>query len=147
MLFKNINSDVFGREESDRNQEKFSQAVSLLNEKALGVRLYWDDVLQRIPCLKDGSIALVIADPPYNVTDAPWDQFNSPEEYLEWTELWLEALRPKLATDYHLFLFCDPCYMWRIENLLVQRGWPIKSRIIWAYRNLSMGRDLSLIHI
>jgi DNA modification methylase len=143
VLFKNINNDVFGREKSDRNQEKFSQAVSLLNEKALGVRLYWDDVLQRIPRLKDGSIALVIADPPYNVTDAPWDRFRSPEEYLEWTELWLETLRPKLARDYHLFLFCDPSYMCRIENLLVQHGWPIKSRIIWAYRNLSMGRDVA----
>jgi 16S rRNA G966 N2-methylase RsmD len=143
VLFKNINNNVFGREESDKNEEKFSQAISLLNEKALGVRLYWDDALQRIPVLKDGSVALVIADPPYNVTDAPWDRFPSPEKYLEWLETWLEVLRPKLARDYHLFLFCDPSYMARIEEMLVQHGWPIKSRIIWAYRNLSMGRDVT----
>lgn len=143
LLFKSINNNVFGREESDKNKEKFSRAISLLNEKALGVRLYWDDALQRIPVLKDGSTALVIADPPYNVTDAPWDRFPSPEKYLEWIETWLEVLRPKLARDYHLFLFCDPSYVCRIENLLVQHGWPIKSRIIWAYRNLSMGRDVT----
>ncbi|GAI63534.1 unnamed protein product, partial [marine sediment metagenome] len=143
VLFKSVNNDVFGREESPRNQEKFSQAVSLLNEKALGVRLYWDDALQRIPRLKAGSVSLVIADPPYNVTDAPWDRFEPPERYLEWVELWLEALRPKLAKDYHFFLFCAPSYMARIEELLVDHEWPIKSRVIWAHRNLSMGRDVT----
>jgi len=142
-LFKSINNNVFGREESGKNEEKLSQAVSLLNEKALGVRLYWDDALQRIPMLKNSSVPLVIADPPYNVTDAPWDRFPSPENYLEWLETWLEVLRPKLTRDYHLFLFCHPSYMARIEELLVQHGWPIKSRIIWAYRNLSMGRDVA----
>ena len=143
VLFSNINNDVFGREETNKNLEKFSQAVSLLNEKALGVRLYWDDALQRIPRLKDGSISLVIADPPYNVTDTPWDRVEPPEKYLEWTELWLEILRPKLARDYHFFLFCAPTYMARIETLLVGQGWPLKSRVIWAYRNLSMGRDVT----
>ena len=105
--------------------------------------MYWDDALQRIPRLKDSSVSLVIADPPYNVTDAPWDQFEPPEKYLEWTELWLEALRPKLARDYHFFLFCAPSYMARIEELLVHHGWLIKSRVIWAHRNLSMGRDVA----
>ena len=143
VLFKHINNDVFGREESDRNKQKLEQAVYLLNEKTLGIRLYHEDALERIPLLKDGSVALVIADPPYNVTDATWDRFASPEEYLEWMGAWLKALRPKLAADYHLFLFCSPSYMARIEQLLIDQGWPLKSRVIWAYRNLSMGRDVA----
>ncbi|MDP3064171.1 MAG: DNA methyltransferase [Chloroflexota bacterium] len=143
VLFKNINGDVFGREESMKSQEKFERTVSLLNEKALGVTLYWDDAMERIPLLKDGSVALVIADPPYNVSSASWDQFPSPEKYLEWMERWLEALRPKLACDYHLFLFCAPSYMVRVGGLLAQQRWPLKSHVVWTYRNLSMGRDVA----
>jgi len=107
------------------------------------VQLYHDDAMLRLPLLEDGSVALVVADPPYNVTDHAWDKIGGDAEYLDFTRAWLEALKPKLAADYHLYIFCSPHYAAPVEMLLRADGWPLKSRIIWSHRNLSMGRDAS----
>ena len=140
-LLKNVYNGVFGDKEDNKNFAKFEQAISALNEKILGIKLYHDDAFQRIPLLKDKSIALIATDPPYNKTDNEWDKIGTDDDYLEFTQKWLEAIQPKLADDYHLFFFCDPDYVAPVEMLLRQMGWPIKSRIIWEYRNLPKGRD------
>lgn len=142
-LLKNIRRNVFGDTDTEKNRQKFAEAVAALNQQALGVRLYQDDALQRIPLLDDKSIALVVTDPPYNVTDHEWDKIGTDDEFLEWMRSWLTALRPKLKDDYHLFVFCAPRYQASIEAMLVSDEWPIKSRIIWSHRNLSMGRDIT----
>lgn len=140
-LLDHIYSGVFGYGEAEKNLEKFTEAITNINERVLGVTLYHDDALQRIPLLDDGSVALVVADPPYNVTDHEWDRIGDDADYLEFTRGWLEAVRPKLADDYHLYLFCAPQYAAQVDMLLRADGWPLKSRIVWEHRNLSMGRD------
>lgn len=142
-LIKEVYANVFGNKGPDKEpMTKIERAVSALNEHALGVRLYYDDAFQRIPLLDDGSIALIVTDPPYNVTDEEWDQVGTDEEYLEFMQLWLKAVAPKLTKDYHLFLFCSPHYQADIELMLRQDDWPIQSRIVWSHRNLSMGRGV-----
>ena len=146
VLLRAIKDGVYGHtppKESDGNApSKFALSIAALNEKATGARLFCDDALERIPAFEDKSFALVIADPPYNVTALPWDQVGTAEEYLEWTTEWLRLLRPKLQADYHLFLFCSAEYQARIENLLLQGGWPLQSRVIWSHRNLAKGRQV-----
>lgn len=142
-LLKNVYEGVFGNKLTDKNLEKFDIAVKRLNEKALRVTLYHDDAFQRLPLLKDASVALVITDPPYNVTDEDWDKIGTDEEYLEFMGNWLDTVHPKLAEDYHLFLFCDAQYQARIESLLLARDWPLKSRIIWSNRSLPAGRQVT----
>lgn len=109
---------------------------------ASDLTLYQADALEFIPALGGGSVALVIADPPYNVTDHAWDKIGTEREYLFWTATWLEALRPKLAAGYHLFLFCDPAYAARMEAVLEATRYELRSRMIWEYRNLVKGRDV-----
>lgn len=109
---------------------------------ASDVTLYQADALEFIPALGNGSVALVIADPPYNVTDHAWDRVGTEREYLFWTATWLEALRPKLAAGYHLFLFCDPAWAARMEAVLEATRYELRSRMIWEYRNLVKGRDV-----
>lgn len=140
-LLRNVRKNVYGKVGSDRDHQRFVDTLAALNERALGVKLYHDDALQRIPLLPDGSIALVVADPPYNVTSYAWDQIGP--DYLVWMDEWLTALRPKLAGEYHLFVFCDPDYAAPIEMMLRAGNWPIKSRIVWEYRNLVNGRDVT----
>jgi len=141
-LLRSVKRGVFGDSAPDDNLKKFDTAVRNLNEKVLGVILYCDDALQRLPLLEDASVALVVTDPPYNVTDCDWDRIGNDEDYLEFTAAWLDALRPKLAKEYHLFFFCDPSYQARIEQVLHSGAWPLKSRIIWSNRSLPSGRNL-----
>lgn len=142
-LLRNVQNNVYGKAENDRDHVRFQETLAALNERALGVRLYHDDALQRLPQLANESVDLVVADPPYNVTDYAWDHIGSEAEYVDWMWEWLAALRPKLRPNYHLFIFCDPSYAAAVEMALRSADWPVKSRIIWEYRNLVNGRDVT----
>ncbi len=147
-LLTAVYNNVYGEKEDEKNFLKFDAAVKNLNEKALGVTLFHDDAFQRIPLLEDKSVSLVVTDPPYNVTDHEWDKIGTDDEYIEFTRKWLDAIRPKLADDFHLFFFCDPDYAARIErDVLIPDGWPLQSRGIWENRSLPSGRysDMKLI--
>ena len=142
-LLRDIRKSVYGKEESQRDLERFQDTLTSITEKALGVKLYQGDALQFIPTLADKSINLLVTDPPYNTTGHDWDQFGTREEFMAWLGSWLGSLQSKLADNYHAFIFCDPDYMADMEMLLRSLGWPIKSRIIWEYRNLVKGRDVT----
>lgn len=135
-LIESIDKGVFGKAPSESNRTKLEKAIAALNEKALGIKLYHDDAFQRIPTFEDASIDLVIADPPYNKTQHEWDVIGTDGDYLSWLRDWLTALKPKLKPDYHLFMFCSAAYAAPIEMMLHDDGWPLKSRVVWSYRNL-----------
>ena len=142
-LLRSVRQNVYGDKEDPATWEKFTRAIARMNEEALGITLIQGDSLQVIPTLENGAVNLVVTDPPYNVTDHEWDKIGTDVEYLDFTRAWLDALRPKLATDYHLFIFCDPKYQADIEQLLRADGWPLLSRIIWSNRSLPSGRMAS----
>lgn len=142
-LLRNIKANVFGDTQSDKNLDKFQVAVAAINQRILGVKLYCDDAFQRVQLLPDKSISLIVTDPPYNVTDNEWDRIGTDDEYIEWLGKWLDLIQPKLKDDYHLFLFCSPEYQARIELLIVGKNFPLKSRLTWWHKNMSMGRDVA----
>ena len=88
-----------------------------------------------------GEFDLVIADPPYNVTNWDWDKIGTPKEFIEQSRKWLEKTKTFLASEYHLFWFCSPRLATDIELLFRGLDLPIKSRIVWHRRNMAMGSD------
>jgi site-specific DNA-methyltransferase (adenine-specific) len=142
-LIESIYANAFGKKLDERNKGKLVAAVAVLNEKALGIKLYHGDAFEVVPQLEDGSVPLVTTDPPYNVTEEEWDKIGTDEEYLDFTRRWLAAVRPKLAKDYHLFFLCAKKYRADIEILLREEGWPILSRLTWWHKNMSKGRDVT----
>lgn len=121
-----------------RWEKQHSERVAA-NELASTVILYQGDAFAVLPQLD--NFALVVADPPYNVTDKPWDRIGTAEQYLNFTQRWLASVREHLEPEYHLFLFCDADYAAAIENeILMPGGWPLQSRIIWYNRSLPSGR-------
>jgi site-specific DNA-methyltransferase (adenine-specific) len=52
-------------------------------------QLYQGDSIDWLSSLKDGSVDLVFADPPYNLKKADWDNFESQEKYIEWSVKWI----------------------------------------------------------
>jgi site-specific DNA-methyltransferase (adenine-specific) len=142
-LLRDVRKNVYGKEHSERDWKRFADTLAALTEQALGVKLFCGDSLAFIPTMEDKSISLLVTDPPYNTTDHDWDQFGTREEFLGWMAEWLGLIQSKMAENYHAFIFCDPDYMADLEILLRSQGWPIKSRIIWEYRNLVKGRDVT----
>nr|WP_244214526.1 site-specific DNA-methyltransferase [Cupriavidus plantarum] len=103
--------------------------------------------LARIP---DGSIDLVVADPPYGLGKDYGNDSDllSGQAYLDWSVRWMDALIPKIAPRGSLYLFCTWQYSPELFVMLKQRMTMI-NEIIWDRRVPSMGgttRKYSSVH-
>ncbi|MDP3785498.1 MAG: site-specific DNA-methyltransferase [Undibacterium sp.] len=103
--------------------------------------------LQRIP---DGSIDLILTDPPYGLGKDYGNESDKQEAqaYLAWTERWIEAVLPKLKPTGSLYIFLTWRYSPEIFVMLKQRMTMI-NEIIWDRRVPSMGgsvRSFTSVH-
>ena len=60
-------------------------------------QLWRADVLELLGQLADGSVDLVVTDPPYAIAKAEWDEFESLEVYVDWCDTWLAEIARVLA--------------------------------------------------
>jgi len=96
------------------------------------------DVLAKIP---DGSIQLVICDPPYNISVAAWDDLS---HYVDWAGRWLREVERVLSPSGNFVLFGGLQYQGEAGSgdLLSLMGWMrahsrmlLANLIIWNYPN------------
>lgn len=108
------------------------------------------DAREGIRRLADGSIDLVVADPPYGLGK---DYGNDSDKraggrFLAWTEEWLEAIIPKLKETGSLYIFTTWRYSPEIFCFLKKRMIML-NEIIWDRKVPSMGgstRRYSSVH-
>lgn len=86
--------------------------------------------------LKENSIALVLADPPYNIAvgGARWDKIGN---YMKFARSWLSETVRVLRPGGALLLYGSPCEMWmaRMSVLLVDElGMQHVQDMPWVYR-------------
>ncbi len=112
--------------------------------------VYNEDCLLGIHRVQDSSVDLVIADPPYclgkDYGNAS-DKMNA-NDFLEWTEKWVQAVIPKLKPTGSLYLFAtwqhSPEIFCFIKKYMI-----MVNEIIWDRRVPSMGgstRKFSSVH-
>jgi DNA modification methylase len=112
---------------------EYKWSVATLRQKmreSSHIALIKGDMLAVLPAL-DRRFDLVIADPPYGVTDWEWDVLE--------TEKWLDAIRLVIASEFNLFWFCSPRMAADIEIVFRAKSIPIQSHIVWHRRNMAMG--------
>ena len=51
--------------------------------------IWLGDSIEWLRGLESSSVDLVFADPPYNIKKAEWDTFESQQEYVAWSLLWI----------------------------------------------------------
>src|SRR5688500_18527946 len=61
--------------------------------------LWRADVHELLARLPDGSVELVVTDPPYAIAKAAWDEFASLGAYVAWCDGWLAEVARVLAPD------------------------------------------------
>ncbi|BCG01051.1 methyltransferase [Paraburkholderia sp. PGU19] len=105
-----------------------------------GIELQNRDFLTDAANLPDGSIDLIVADPPYGLgKDYGNDSdMRSGEDFLAWTRAWLELAIPKLKPSGSLYIFCTWQYAPEIFVFLKSRLTMV-NEIIWDRRVPSMG--------
>lgn len=129
---RELRQEVWRAKVQDERRE-----LLLDKEIAHNVRTVRGDMLDVVPTL--GKFDLIVADPPYNVTDWKWDKIGA--GFLDEVRDWLSVCKDALADDYHLFWFCSPKYAADTELIFRELGLPIQSRIVWHRRNMAMGSD------
>jgi site-specific DNA-methyltransferase (adenine-specific) len=111
-----------------------------------GGELWRADVLELLGTLADGSVDLVVADPPYGIAKAEWDEFESLAAYVDWCDRWLAEVARVLAPT-------GSAYVCGFSELLAD----VKARcaprfagcrwLVWYYKNkANLGRDWGRSH-
>ncbi|KAA3612529.1 MAG: MerR family DNA-binding transcriptional regulator [Calditrichaeota bacterium] len=109
-------------------------------------KLYNLDVVSFFKTLKDETIDLIIADPPYNIKKAEWDTFQSQKEYVDWSMIWIKEAHRVLKKNGTIYIFGFSEILadlkWSANHLFKGSKW-----LIWYYRNkANLGTDWGRSH-
>jgi site-specific DNA-methyltransferase (adenine-specific) len=113
---------------------------------APGGELWHADVMALLGELADGSVDLVVTDPPYAIAKAEWDEFESLEAYVDWCDAWLAEVARVLAPH-------GSAYVCGFSEILAD----VKARsakrfdgcrwLVWYYKNkANLGKDWGRSH-
>lgn len=98
-------------------------------------KIIWGDVFDALEEIKDNTIDLVFADPPYNIGknfNGRKDKWDSDKEYLEWCCKWLDLCIKKLRDNGSMYLMAATQNMPYLDIYLRDKL-EILSRIVWFY--------------
>jgi site-specific DNA-methyltransferase (adenine-specific) len=112
--------------------------------------LYNEDMLAGVGRIADGSVDLVIADPPYGLGKDYGNDSDrlGTDEYLAWSRLWIDAVLPKLKASGSLYVFLTWQHSPEVFSYLKTRL-AMANEIIWDRKVPSMGgstRKFSSVH-
>jgi site-specific DNA-methyltransferase (adenine-specific) len=85
--------------------------------------------------IKDGSIDLIFADPPYNIGknfNGLKDKWATDEDYLKWCYNWIDLCVNKLKPSGSFYIMTSTQYM-PFFDIYLRSKIEILSRIIWSY--------------
>lgn len=143
-----------GLEQYRRYLEEKSAAAALERAKAEKVAriaegLKLGDARALVDQLEDGSVRLVLTDPPYGMeyrSNRRWASQapgvvagDTPEEAFVLLEEVLRKALPKLAEDAHVLVFCSWRGEPRVREILEGLGLAVKSSIVWVKEEHSAG--------
>jgi site-specific DNA-methyltransferase (adenine-specific) len=108
--------------------------------------LYNLDVNDFFNLIKDNSVDLIFADPPYNIKKAEWDTFKSQKDYVDWSMAWIKQAHRVLKDSGSLFIcgFSEILadLKWAAAPLFKGCKW-----LVWYYRNkANLGNDWGRSH-
>ena len=108
--------------------------------------LFTGDSIEWMKTITDESIDMVIADPPYNIKKADWDDFGSQERYIEWSMRWIEQASRILKPTGSLYV-CGFSEILADLKHPSMRYFSSCRWLVWFYRNkANLGKDWGRSH-
>jgi adenine-specific DNA-methyltransferase len=105
-----------------------------------GHKIIFGEAIEALETMKDNSIDLIFADPPYNIgkkiVDDP-DRWESDGSYLKWCYRWLDICTKKLKRNGTLYVMTSTQNMPHFD-LFLREKLTILSRIVWYYDSSSV---------
>ncbi len=93
------------------------------------------DALIALKTIKDDSVDLIFADPPYNIGknfNGYKDKWNKDEDYLNWCYKWIDLCIKKLKSNGSFYVMTSTQFMPFLDIYLREKI-KILSRIVWSY--------------
>jgi len=69
------------------------------------IELIQGDCLEKMKDIPDGSVDMVLTDPPYNIQKAEWDKWKTKDAYIEWCGKWLLECQRVLKDNGSFYFF------------------------------------------
>ena len=109
--------------------------------------LWLADAFELLESLDEGSVDLVVTDPPYAVAKESWDEFESLDAYVDWCDRWLAEVERVLTPRGSAYV-CGFSEILADVKARSARRFPGGCRwLIWAYRNkANLGKDWGRSH-
>lgn len=106
-------------------------------EAALLDTIHEGDCISLMRSLPEGSIDLIIADPPYNLNKdfGAWKERERKSEWLEWSKSWLNESKRVLKNGGSIFVYGIHNHICWIQCHLFEIGLEYRRMIIWNYEN------------
>lgn len=98
-------------------------------------KIYDLDCFDFLSKIDNASIDLAVIDPPYNMSKADWDTFDSQKDFLDFTHKWIDALLPKLKSSGSFYVFNTPFNSAYILQYLVSKNLVFQNWITWDKRD------------
>lgn len=111
-----------------------------------GGELWHSDALALLGTLADDSVDLVVTDPPYAISKAEWDEFESLDVYVDWCDSWLAEVSRVLAPHGSAYV-CGFSEILADVKARSARRFAACRWLIWSYRNkANLGKDWGRSH-
>lgn len=109
-------------------------------------RLYFSDCMALLASLDSESVDLIVADPPYNIRKAEWDNFSSMESYLRWSISWIAQASRVLKQSGSLYV-CGYSEILADLRLPASKFFQKCRWLVWHYKNkANLGNDWGRSH-
>jgi site-specific DNA-methyltransferase (adenine-specific)/adenine-specific DNA-methyltransferase len=95
------------------------------------------DCIEGMKKLKDNSVDLIIADPPYNLNKnfREWDERKNKDIWLPWSKEWIDEANRVLKDGGSIFIYGIHHHLCWIQCYLYEIGLTYRRQIIWYYEN------------
>ena len=108
--------------------------------------LWRADVIELLGRLPEHSVDLVVADPPYAIAKAEWDEFESLAAYVDWCDLWIAEVARILAPHGSAYI-CGFSEILAELKVRSARRFASCRWLVWYYKNkANLGRDWGRSH-
>ncbi|EOS26195.1 hypothetical protein C806_01411 [Lachnospiraceae bacterium 3-1] len=108
--------------------------------------LFHGDSLQVLKKIRDSSVDMIFADPPYSIKKEDWDTFQSQEEYIKFSVKWIKEASRILKDKGTLYICGFSEILADIHHPAMKYFYNCRW-IIWHYKNkANLGKDWGRSH-
>jgi|TARA_R100000501_G_C2613160_1_gene107261 site-specific DNA-methyltransferase (adenine-specific) len=117
------------------------------------INLMQGDCLERMKEIPDGSIDMVLTDPPYGMTLKPqrknakfYGKKIENDNNLDWVDSFFDLIYAKLKKQSVAFVFCNHFCIAEFIISAKASGFEVKNHLVWNKRQFGMGNNWRPVH-